>query len=173
MTITNFSISNDRTQFDLTITDAASATSLKLWTVSTYKDYSLAIDLTSKLTGSATEVITISLADISQYYFDGVYFIEVEDVNEIVDSITSDLTRYKECILNKILNVINADGCLAENSAPFVNVQTLLYGLNTAIENSFIDEIIKIVNSLEKYCSNECISCSKYKNIVNNTYYNS
>ena len=87
MQITSFEISANRTQMNVIITDAASITSLKFWTEVTYKDYSLAIDLTSKLTASATENITITLSDIGLSYFDGVYFLEAEDTDEISSAI--------------------------------------------------------------------------------------
>ena len=74
MQITLFKITDDKTQIDLTITDAASVTTLYVWTASTYKDYTLAIDLSSKLTASATENITIIPTDLSITEFDGLYF---------------------------------------------------------------------------------------------------
>lgn len=173
MNITTFSISQDRTQINLVIEDAATLTDLKLWTDITYKDYSLAIDLSSKLTASVVEIITISLSDLSITYFDGIYFIEAEDPDEIANAITADLTRYKECILDKMLESIECGDCLKATNNNVLNAQTLLYSLETAIENSFIDEISLILIALKKYCSNDCKSCGEYKNIVNTTYYNS
>ena len=171
MTITQFEISLDRTQIDLTITTASAATALRFWTDKTYKDYNDLIDLTTKLTGVATEVIVLTLADLGLSYFDGVYFIEVEDPTEIVASITADLTRYKECILNKLMIYSICDDCLLEESIPLINAQSLLNGLETSIEQGFVDELFNIVSSLNKYCSNDCVSCGQYKNVITNNYY--
>lgn len=173
MTITNFTISSDRTQIDLIITDAATVTVLNFWDQSTYKDYSLSIDLTSKLTGAITENITLSLGDLGISYFDGVYFIEAQDPDETSISVTSDLTRYKECILNKVLEISTCVDCLKENSSALLNSQTLLHSLETSINNSFIDEILLITRILDKYCSDECQSCGSYKNIIDSEYYTS
>jgi len=173
MQITSFEISANRTQMNVIITDAASITSLKFWTEVTYKDYSLAIDLTSKLTASATENITITLSDIGLSYFDGVYFLEAEDTDEISSAITKDLTRYKECILNKLLEYSVCEDCLKKESVSLTNANRLLRGLEDAIEQGFINEILIIISALKKYCSNECTSCGSRDNVIDTNYYSS
>lgn len=173
MQITNFSISSDRTQIDVIITDASSISSLKLWTEITYKDYLLAIDLTSKLTASATENITITLSDIGIPYFDGVYFLEAEDDSEISNAITSDLTRYKECIINKLMEYSICDDCLNKESVNLTNANRLLRGLQDAINEGFINEILILIAALKKYCSNDCNSCGNKDNITDTNYYSS
>lgn len=171
MQITNFKINSTRTAINLTIIDALNVSTLKLWTDKTYKDYNLAIDLTSKLSGIATENITITLSDLSTAYFDGVYFIEAEDNTTTSQAIDSDLTRYKECILNKLVEYSICDDCLKNNSISLINAQSLLIGVENAVEQGFINETFNLINSLNKYCSNDCNSCGKYSNITNNNYY--
>lgn len=164
MQITQFSINNARTQINLTITDAASVTSLTLFTEDTYKDYSTAVDLSSLLTGAATESISITLGAISEAYFDGIYIIEAQDPDEVKYALTSDLTRYKECILNKLVELSLCDSCLKKESSSLINAQGLLNGLEDAVEQGFIEEATNIVKALDKYCSNDCVSCGKYNN---------
>lgn len=171
MKITLFEISQDKTQLNLTIIDAATVTSLKLWTDVTYKSATLAKNLNSKLTGTATQNITISLVDLGLNYFDGVYFIQAETTTEVSTKAVGELTRYKECILNKIVQIINSTTCLVTSDNAILNAQTLLYALETSISNSFIDEIFSIITVLKKYCSNDCKSCGDYKNVVDITYY--
>lgn len=171
MQITTFTISQDRLSINIIIEDAATLSSLKFWTTTTYKDYTKAIDLTYKLTAAITENITVTLSELGLTYFDGVYFIETEDPDEISNAITADLTRYKECILNKVLEYSICDSCLEKNVTQLSNAQGLLYGLETSITQGFIDEVINITKALDKFCSNECSSCGQYKNIIDNTYY--
>src|SRR5210317_2221026 len=121
MEITSFSVSQDRTTLNLVISDAATITTLKLWTAETYKDYSLAIDLSAKLTASATENISITPADLGEPYFDGVYFIQAEDPDEVSEAITADTTRYKECVLNELLEMGVCDECLKTTSVKLLN----------------------------------------------------
>lgn len=173
MKITKFEISQDRTQIDLEITDAADVNSLKFWTDLTFRDYSQIIDLTSKLTGAATEIITITLSDLALSYFDGIYFIEAEDTDELSLAITSDLTKYKECILSKLMTAISCNDCLKTHLPTITNAQTLLVNLGTAIENSFVDEISLLFTALKKYCSDDCKTCGEYKNIIDINYYSS
>jgi hypothetical protein len=171
MQITTFQIAQNRLSMNIIINDAASVTSLKFWTKSTYKQYAQSIDLTSKLTGAATDNITVTLADLALTYFDGVYFLEAEDSDEISNSITGDLTRYKECILNKVLEYSVCEECLKDKSISLINAQSLLYSLETGITQGYINEIVNISNALDKYCSNTCQTCGEYQNIINNNYY--
>ena len=164
MQITQFSINSARTQINLVITDAAAITSLTLFTEDTYKDYSTAVDLSSLLTGAATENIAISLGAISESYFDGIYIIEAQDPDEVRYALTSDLTRYKECILNKLVELSLCSNCLKKESASLINAQGLLNGLEDAVEQGFIEEATNIIKALDKYCSNDCVSCGKYNN---------
>jgi hypothetical protein len=173
MQITDFSISEDRTQLNVVIIDAATISSLKFWTNLTYKDFSLAIDLTSKLTASSTENITITLSDVGLSYFDGVYFLEAEDPDELSSAIESDLTRYKECIVNKLAEFSVCDDCLEKDSNSLLNAHALLTGLEDAIEQGWINEILLFISSLNKYCSNDCITCGKRNNITDTNYYSS
>lgn len=158
---------------NVTITDASNVSSLKLWINTDYKDFSKAIDLTSKLTASATENITITLSDLSIKYFDGVYFLEAEDPDEISNAITKDLTRYKECILNKLIEYSICNNCLEKESIALVNAQGLLRSLEDTTELGFINEMLLILNALNKYCSNECITCGSKNNIKDTNYYSS
>jgi hypothetical protein len=173
MQITDFSISIDRTQINVVITDAATLSSLKFWDNTTYKDFSKSIDLTSKLTASSTEAITITLSDLGLTYFDGVYFLEAEDVDEVSNSITSDLTKYKECVLNKLLEFTVCDDCLQTESISLLNTHALITGLQDAIDAGFIEELLVIVKALDKFCSDDCVSCGNKNNVTDSNYYSS
>lgn len=171
MKISSLTISTDRTKIDLTITDAATVSSLTLWTDVTYKDYSLGINLSSKLNGTVTQNITITLANLALSYFDGVYFVEATDPDEISIEVVADLTRYKECILTKVLNIAQCDECLKVINTSILNLYVLLASLEIAVKEGFIDEIILTVEALNKFCSDNCKSCGDYKNTLDTNYY--
>lgn len=165
MQITQFEISADKTQMDVTIIDAATVSALRLWKDFDYQDFSLAQDLSAKLTGSATESITITLADIGEISFDGVYYLQAEDPDEVSIDVTAELTRYKECILDKIITANLGNKCLTENNTDTLNAHSTLFSLAYAIELNFVNEIIKLLSMLQVYCSDECKSCGGYTNI--------
>lgn len=171
MEITTWTISADRQTLDLGITSASNASALRLWTPATFKDYSQAVDLTSKLTGAATESITITPLDIGRAYFDGVYFIEVEDTSELVIAVTAELTRYKECMVNRLMEVGVCEDCLKAESVALRNVQGMLRSLEYALELYYLDEVFSIINALDVYCSDTCDSCGRYDNLLNTDYY--
>lgn len=171
MEITSFAVSQDRTTLDLVINDAATVSVLRLWKTDTFKNYTEALDLTSYLTASATENISFTPANLGETYFDGVYFIEAIDPDEVALAIALDATRYKECIITDLLETTVCEDCLKENSTALLNAHILLRGLEDAVELLFIDEIINIVSALNKYCSDTCKSCGNYGNIITTAYY--
>lgn len=165
MQITQFEISADKTQIDVTIIDAATVSALRLWKDFDYQDFSLAVDLSAKLTGSATENIVISLADIGEVSFDGVYYLQAEDPDEVSIDITAELTRYKECILEKVVAHNLGNQCLVDNNVDVMNAHSALFSLSYAIELNFVNEVVKQLSILQVYCSDECKSCGGYTNI--------
>ena len=167
MIITEFKISDDNTELELTITDAASVISLRLWKDDTYKDFSKSIDLSGKLTASTTENITITLSDLNESYFNGVYFIEAEDNDELSLEYVYELLSYKECILNKI-NAYDTVDCLIEKDKSLLNAQSILLGLEDALEYRYINEILSYTKTLGKFCSEECRECDNKTPIENN-----
>lgn len=170
MQITQFEISADKTQIDITITDAATVSALRLWKDFDYQDFEAAVDLSGKLTASATENIVVTLADINAPSFDGVYFLQAEDPDEVSVDVTAELTRYKECILERVVTTNLGNRCLAENNVETMNAHSILRSLAYAIELSFVDEILKLLSALQVYCSDECKSCGGYSNIDDYEY---
>lgn len=171
MEITSFTISKDRKNLNLTIIDAASVTSLSLYTNKTYRDPNEAIDLTSKLGGLATENLTITLADVNQSYFDGLYFVETEDPTEVSKAIVADTTRYKECIVDKAKTLLACDECLKENSPEIIASDTILRALIISVESGFVEEAFNIVKGLDILCSDACKTCGDYSNNTDLNYF--
>lgn len=170
MNISNFSVNSEQTEISITIDDAANVSELFLFTEDTYKNYSLARDLSSYLTGATTEIITISTIDLDIKVFDGIYYLEATSPTEISSAFLYALSRYEECILNKILKINLCDDCLKNKSLQLINAQTTLEGLKIALQNGFIIEGINLLNNLKNYCSNKCKSCGEYDNLINTTY---
>tara|TARA_R110000822_G_scaffold73853_1_gene177549 strand:- start:3824 stop:4327 length:504 start_codon:yes stop_codon:yes gene_type:complete len=166
MQITQFEINSTRTAMDVTITDAATVSTLYLFKAGTYKDFSLAVDLSALLTAAATETLSLTLANIGEAYFDGVYILTAEDPDEISNAITTDLTRYEECIVNKLSEIQLCDSCLKKQSISLSNSRMLLDGIKDAASVGFIEEACNIALALDKYCSNTCASCGAYSNVA-------
>lgn len=166
MKITSVTISEDNSSINVLISDAADATTLTFWNNNTFKDYNRSINLSSKLTGSASENITITLSDINETQFDGVYFIEVEDPNEISLDYAYNIDKYKECIVDKILELNSCDECLNQENTDLINVSSLYKALEFSLELRYIDEILKFIKTLDKFCSNECKSCGSSRTVI-------
>lgn len=173
MEITSLLPSTDRSSLQLTITDAASATSLLLFTNQTYKDYNKSIDLSAKLDGQAAQTITISLSDLKQSYLDGLYFVQLESPTDICTAISLDSTRYRECILDQVLLLDTCDSCLKEESAHLLRSEALLKSLEICVSDGFVEEAFNIIKALDKYCSDSCKSCGQHNNVQTTNYFTS
>jgi hypothetical protein len=165
MEITLFQVSEDKTTLDLTLQNAEMADTLHLWTNKTYKTEGLQIDLSDKLNGAASQSITITLEDLGLSEFDGIYFIDVIDDVETKCAIAEELTRYKECIVDKVSSYVGCDSCLETIYPEVLNALHSLITLEIAIELALPQEILNIVFALDKFCNNDCKGCGKYKNI--------
>lgn len=171
MKITQFTPNQYNTELILKVEDAELATHLIIWVNDDFTDYSKSIDISSLLNGSSSQTINITFSDLSVNKLDGIYLIRLEAPGELTQALTGVYTRYKECILNKLSEIKLCDDCLDNISSSLITSQTLLTGLQFAVEQGFIEEAISIKKSLDKYCSNECKTCGNYTNITNNLYY--
>ncbi len=171
MTITSFKVSEDKSTLILNLSDASAATNIYIWSDKTYKYENKKVDVSSKLTGAATQSLTISLADMELDYFDGVYFVEVISPTKVCTKVAAELSRYKECIIDKIKKQEGCIPCGDTIDKSLINSHVMLTSLEIAIEQGFIQEILTTVKALNKVCSNSCNNCGKYKNIVSNNYF--
>lgn len=165
MNITSFKVATDKSSLILDLNDAGTVTNLYLWTKETYKVEEFKIDLSSKLNGQFSQIINILPEDIGITNFDGVYFIDVVSITDTACAIAAELTRYKECILNKVLAYADCFSCLQVEQPEVLNAQTVLYTIEKAIELNLIQEVLTLVFFLDKVCSNDCNGCGEYKNI--------
>jgi hypothetical protein len=165
MEISSFTISADKTKLELKILDATDVSILRFWTQNTYKNFGELIDLSSKLTGASTQNIEITLTDIEEPYFDGIYFIEAEDSDETAVSFVGEFRRYRECMMNKLSHLNICDSCNDTIENTVINTDALLRALEHAMEERFIDEMLNFTKMLDKLCSDDCKTCGQYGNI--------
>ncbi len=165
MKITSFEVSEDSSVILLNVDNAGAATNLHLWTKETYKIDEYKIDLSGKLTGQFSQSIIITPGDIGASHFDGVYIIDIVGSEGTVCAIAAELTRYKECILEKVLAYQDCDSCLEINYPQVLNAQTLLYTIEKSIELNLVQEVLIMIFALDKFCTNDCKGCGEYKNI--------
>lgn len=172
-------IPSDRKSINVSVETSVGSTidSAKLWTDSTFKDYTKAIDLSDKLAGiNNKEVFSIETGDVNGAdSFDGIYFIEFTTTtttgtsacndcdNLILLGVVANLGYFQECILKDILKVnYNTEDVLNSNEInKIVNTKVLIDGLSIAIKFGYYSEAIDLLNGLRVMCKNDaqCISC--------------
>ena len=164
MQITSFNIDNNK--LILSIEDASNASLLRLWTDVTYKDFTKAIDLTAKLNGAVNQTIEITLLDIRANSIEGIYFVEVEDGTSISTAYTYNLSKYKECILDRIVKNIKCNDCVDYFDQDTINSHSVLIATEYALELGYVESALNNIKVLNKYCNNGCESCDSFSNVV-------
>ena len=161
-------------------------TSAMLWNMTTFKDYSRAINLDYKLEQLTNqEVFEVTAEELQISSFDDIWFIEIQsdyipedNCGEFLDpalGITYNLSPYYKCLLNRFFEH-QKNPCVNCNE-PFIDELVLSIGLTLdiverSIEEGYYLQAIELIKKLKKFCSItkcnncktvECSSCSKFK----------
>lgn len=188
--INNFEIINSGSQIAIDVETGIGflITSILLWPMNDFKDYSKAKNLTYKLEQiNNKEVFIIDATELGISKFEDIYFMEVESDDPGEDDcstcqmpalgITYNLLPYYQCLLNYFFenNNSNSDckSCNDVNTNPEVlTVNLLIEMIENALEVGYYLQAIDMIKQLKKICSIkkctncepvECSSCSKFK----------
>jgi len=169
--ISLFKVDQDGQNLTLTVQPASGSvlTSLLLWTQSTYKDYSKAVDLTSLISGSGSQTITISSAQISESFLSGVYFIEVTDnstppsscdtCSNVELGVATDFSRFSYCLANYLCEVdLNCANC-DNNLSTALTMKMYIDGLRDSLQLGNFTTALSFWANLNRFCSGECTEC--------------
>lgn len=163
--INTLRISDNRQTIDINIetSEGNTITQILFWDKDTYKDYSTAIDLSSKLSQTNNvEIISVLPSDLGIENFDGIYIFEFtttdvdtdqcSDCNEsTLIGVTADFTKYHECILDSILKNNNIDSA--------IKIHLTFEAVYSALKLGWYEEAIYLLSYLDDYCKGDCISC--------------
>lgn len=171
---------------DVQTETGSTITSVMLWNITTFKDYSRAINLDYKLEQLTNqEVFEVTAEELQISSFDDIWFIEFQsdyipedNCGEFLDpalGITYNLSPYYKCLLNRFFEH-QKNPCVNCNE-PFIDELVLSVGLTLdiverSIEEGYYLQAIELIKKLKKFCSItkcsncetvECSSCSKFK----------
>lgn len=171
---------------DVQTETGSTITSALLWNITTFKDYSRAINLDYKLEQlTSHEVFEVTAEELEISSFDDIWFIEFQsdyipedNCGEFLDpalGITYNLSPYYKCLLNRFFEH-QKNPCVNCNE-PFIDELVLSIGLTLdiverSIEEGYYLQAIELIKKLKKFCSItkcnncetvECSSCSKFK----------
>ena len=161
-------------------------TSALLWNMTTFKDYSRAINLDYKLEQLTNqEIFEVTAEELEISSFDDIWFVEFQsdyipedNCGEFLDpalGITYNLSPYYKCLLNRFFEH-QKNPCVNCNES-FIDEFVLSIGLTLdivehSIEEGYYLQAIELIKKLKKFCSItkcnncetvECSSCSKFK----------
>lgn len=189
ITINNFSIINNGQQLAIDVETNVGyfIESILLWDMASFKDYSLAYNISDQLElVNNTEVLIINAVDLGILKFEDIWFMEVQSTFEDPEcstcqlpalGVTYSLLPYFECMLDYLLKgglheCMTCEKNVENNMAITVNI--LLDSIEKALELGFYLQAIDMVNKVKKLCSIkkcnncknvECSNCSKFKQL--------
>ena len=186
LTINNFEIINSGQQLAIDVETVTnySITSILLWNIDTFKDYTLATNLNYKLENiNNKEVFIIKASELNILKFEDIYFIEIE-TNAPTETcstclvpslgITYNILPYYQCMLNQLLKA-EINNCITCNDLQSKNLLITINLLIDSIEKSlslgYYLQAINSIKNLKKLCGLEnctnckpvtCNSCSQF-----------
>lgn len=167
-----FKVNHNRTQLDIKLTTSTGNTiqSVKLWTQDTFKDYSQALDFTSKLSQTGNiETFTISANEINETILTGIYFIEVTDdsspsecstCNNTEMGVATDFARFQYCILAILCKL--EEQCIGCNNELHKALTMKLYieGMRNSLMLGNFTTAITFWKNLNRSCKSKCVECN-------------
>jgi hypothetical protein len=174
-------ITPDRSTINVSVETSVGDTisSAKLWTNQTFKDYTQAISLDTKLQGATNkEVFSVDVSELGLPILDGIYFVEFTSTdnnplestctdcnNNIALGVTADLGYFQECLLDNVLEIQFDTSDVVNNNhlEEIFNIKMLMDALITSIKFGYYQEAIDIIDSLSVLCRERstCSSCNK------------
>ena len=158
--IKNFEILENGQQLaiDVETVEGSIITSIQLWDINTFKDYSLSIDLNYKLEQiNNKEVFIVSAEELNLYSFTDIWFMEVQSDYEGTEGcttcqdpalgITYNLEPYYKCMLNYLLNAeksTNCDSMSIYNDSLTITVNLLIDSIEKSLNIGYYSQAIEI-----------------------------
>lgn len=145
-------------------------TKVLLWDSLTYRDYSKAIDLTSKLSQTSNqEDFVITAEELNKTSFKGIYFLEFtsnEAAPNTQTGLVANFIQYHECLMDKVL-AISVKNCKVQDSQcgkvdTTAFIGTLIDALYTSVIFELVEESIDIITTLDELCE-VCTNCPDSK----------
>jgi hypothetical protein len=174
--INNFEIINNGTQIAIDVETNLNynIATIKLWTMTGFKDPSQAIDLTSRLLKvNNKEVLIIDANSVGVYKFEDICFMEVtstyvdpsgcQDCQSPATGITYNLSPYYTCLLNYLMD-LSINKCVncnnTESNQTVITINMLIDTTVKALEVGFYSQAIAMITKLKKLCSlKTCTNC--------------
>jgi hypothetical protein len=171
--ISIFKVTQDGKSLELTTqpTSGSNFTELLLWTQDTYKDYSQAVDLTSKLNtvGSGSQTITIADSDIGESFLSGIYFIEISDDSTPSSScdscsntelgVATDLSRFSYCLAQYLCDIDLSCANCSPNLSTALTMKMYIDNLRDSLQLGNFTTAIEFWSNLDRFCQGSCTEC--------------
>ena len=178
LTINILQISSNEKSIEISIETNQGDTinSATLWTDKTFKDYTKSKSLNSYLKQTNNkEVFTVPISEVGEAK---IYFIEFTSTNNVINEectscngntilgITGNLNSYRDCLLKSLLSIDAY--CNSEknklNIDNSINLSLMIESLQISIQFGYYDQIINIINTLDKLCKNT--SCDECRSLI-------
>lgn len=190
ITINNFEIINNGQQLAIDVeTDIGyNITSILLWNIDTFKDYTLATNLNYKLEQvNNKEIFIVNANELGLLEFTDIYFIEIESNAPLEEcstclipalGITYNILPYYQCMLNYLLKAEITD-CITCNDLHsknlLITINLLIDSIEKSLDLGYYMQAIDNIKRLKKLCSLQnctnckpitCNTCSQFRQVI-------
>lgn len=152
-------------------------TDVKLWTQDTFKDYTQALDFTSKLSQTTnTETFTISASEIGESKLTGIYFIEITDstpeegecdgCSNIQLGVATDFTRFVYCITEYLCALESCCGDCNQELNKALTMNLYINNLRNSLQLGNFTTAITFWKNLSRACPGECTECGELEGVA-------
>lgn len=148
--------------------------SLKIWNQDSYKDYTKALDFSSKLVQTTnTESITITASELSESKLNGIYFVELVDstsseecagCNNTRLGVATDFSRFSYCIIDYLCKMENCCNCNEELNRA-LTMKLYMDQLRNSLQLGNFTTAIKFWKNLNRACKPECEECNSITSV--------
>ena len=187
--INNFEIINSGQQLAIDVeTDIGyNITSILLWDINTFKDYTLTTNLNYKLEQvNNKEIFIINASELNILKFEDIYFVEIESNAPSEEcstclvpvlGITYNILPYYQCLLNYLLKS-EINDCITCNDLQsknlLITISLIVDSIEKSLDLGYYLQAIDNIKKLKKLCRLEdctgckpvvCNTCSQFKQV--------
>jgi hypothetical protein len=177
--ISVFKVNQEGSALDLVVSadEGETIDSIMLWTQNTFKDYTQALDFSSKLSGlTNNESITILASEIGETQLNGIYFVEAIDsstpepgcneCSNTVLGVATDFSRFAYCIIEFLCKMEECCGDCNHELNKALTMKLYMDGLRNTLQLGNFTTAIKFWENLNRACDPVCKECGALDNVA-------
>lgn len=177
--ISVFKVNQDGSELDVVVSTDAGETiqEVRLWTQDTFKDYTQALDFSSKLSQTTNnETFTILDTEVGESPLNGIYWLEVVDsttpdpgcteCSNTALGVATDFSRFSYCIIDILCKIEQCCGDCNHELQQALTMNLYINGLRNSLQLGNFTTAISFWKNLNRACDPVCTECGTLDNVA-------